>query len=378
MRKALKVFGVILLVLFVIVAGFVLRIYYKVNHQKDTHDLQARVTRICHKYIADKKCPGLAIGIIQGDKIYVHCFGYADLASPKTVDTNTVFEIGSITKVFTAELTQVLADKGIVKWDETIYDILPSGSQPLINDYTTLLSLATHTSGYPKTPQVLLDNIKDQCNPYRDMKYEDYIGSIKNSTDKKKPDPGHYVYSNMGFSVLATCIETKTGQSYDSLLKGEILNVLEMNHTTLQCLDSGNFACAYDSKGNPACHWDLPAFYAGCGGIRSTISDMIKFLKANMNENPLHKPFTETQQQVYRTGLNGVGKGWDIDKISGIIFGINNDIIWKNGGTGGFKSYIGLVPEKKIGVIILSNQSNEALNSLGPDLLALTAHVSMK
>jgi D-alanyl-D-alanine-carboxypeptidase/D-alanyl-D-alanine-endopeptidase len=232
------------------------------------------------------------------------------------------------------------------------------------------LSLATHTSGFPKTPRPLLDSAKNRCNPYRDMSRANYEVCIINLTGKKKPDPNNFEYSNMGFSVLANCLETKAGCRYDSLLAREIFKVLGMNRTTLDNTDTVNFATGYDKRRNETCHWDLPSFYAGCGAIRSNMSDMLKFLQANINENPLYKPFSETQHKVYKsTMLGSVGKAWEIR---------GDNIIWHNGGTGGFRSFIGLLPDKKIGVVVLSNQESNDLDMLGFDLVTLASRVTLK
>lgn len=366
MKKGIKLLGVMLIMF----AGFAGFRYYKIKTFKDTHDLQQQVALKCNNYINDGKSVGMAVGIIQGDKIYIGCFGKL-ARDGRAVDSNTIFEIGSITKVFTAELVQILVDRGTIKWDENIYDIFPPEYKPTVNDNTTLLSLATHTSGFPKTPQILLDQISDPCNPYKDMKREEYEACIKNLTGKKKPDSTNYKYSNMGFSVLANCAAIKAGHSYDSLLQTEILNVLGMGHTSLQNTDALNFAIGYDSHNNPACHWDIPPFYTGCGGLRSNITDMVKFLNANLNDNQLYKPFSETQKQVYKTPLGGVGKGWE-------IWGVGGHFVWKNGGTGGFKSYIAMMPEKKTGIVILSNKYIGGLDMLGQDMLTLASKVSLK
>ena len=376
MKKAFKILGIILLGLITCITGFIGYRYYKIKTFKDSYDLQEQVALKCNKFIRNKKAVGLAVGIIQGSKVYAIGFGYPSLNSTEPVDTNTIFEIGSITKVFTAELGQILSEKGILTWNETMYSILPPEQRPAADDGTTMLSLATHTSGFPKTPKVLLDGLKNRCNPYKDMDSSTYASCIKNGAEKKKPDANNSIYSNMGFSILANCLEAKAGCSYDSLLKREIFNVLGMSHTTLHDTDTLHFASGYNKTQNETCHWDFPAFYAGCGAIRSNMSDMVKFLQANMKENPLFKPFSETQKQVYKSSsISGIGKAWQIR--TAIMPGTDN-IIWHNGGTGGFRSYIGIIPEKNVGIVVLSNQASDDLDGLGFDLLTLTSRVSLK
>lgn len=377
-KPLLYTVAIILALVLVIVIRGAYRLY-KLRYQPDTHDLEDKLAEQCNRYIGKKQSPGLAIAVVQGDKTYIACFGNLDYTGGKPVDTATVFEIGSITKVFTTELAQILADKGALNWNETIYDMLPDASKPSINDSTTLLSLATHTSGFPNTPQPLRESLKNDCDPYAQMSAAIYTACIKDLSGKNKPDPEHYVYSNMGMSVLANCLEARTGGGYDSLLSREILIPLSMNHTSFADPDSPHFAVGHDKKGKPTCHWHLPAFYYGCGGLRSTIGDMLIFLQANLTDNPLLKSFAETQRRVAGGSISGGGaKGWGIDKIIGKLYGLDENIVWKNGGTGGFKSYIGMIPRKNTGVVILSNQYNISLDALGALLVCTAAKVSLK
>ena len=372
MKKAFKVSGIVLLICLICFAVFSAYKWHQLS--KDTHNLQDRIDIECNKYIRNKKSPGLAIGVIKDGRIYQACFGYANVEHHQKADTNTIFEIGSITKVFTAELTQILVDKALMRWDETVYDILPDSVRPSVNDSTTLLSLASHTSGFPRVPKELLKDVNNRCNPYASIPKNNYLACIKNMCGKQKPDTQHFDYSNMGYAVLADCIEAKTGLSYDSLLQREISGVLGLKNTGRLVEDTSDYATGYDA-GVPACHWTFPIMY-GCGGLNSDLTDMMKFLNANMVMGPLYKAFSETQQQLYQAPNGGIGKGWHMDKINGIATG--GTIIWKNGGTGGFRTYIGMVPDKKLGIVVLSNQASNDLDGLALILLVLAAHVSLK
>ncbi|MBS1624583.1 MAG: beta-lactamase family protein [Bacteroidetes bacterium] len=352
--------------------------YYKLVTFHDTHDLQDQISGRCSQYIEDKETVGLSIGLIQGEKVFIRSFGLADKDDHRPVDSATVFEIGSITKVFTAELAQIMVDRGELSWQETIYDVLPEVYKPLGDDNTTLLSLATHTSGFPRNPKLLNSNIKNECDPYADISRTIYASCLKDLADKKKPDSATWVYSNIAFSVLANCIESRAGCTYDSLLRREIVDALSLRNTTTHDTDPRKYAAGYDRSGNKTCHWNLPPFYTGCGGIRSDIIDMTKFLEANLHAGTLYKPFSETQIYIYGNNKLGLCKGWQINKPTPGLHGLPERIVWKNGGTGGFRSYIGMIPEKHIGVIILSNQANETLTDFGQQLLILASKVSMK
>lgn len=375
MKKALKIIGIIFLVIILSFIGFGGYLYYKLKSLKDTNDLEVRIEKECNKFIDQKKSVGLAIGVIQGDKIFANGFGYADLENKIPVDTLTIFEIGSISKVFTSEIARILSEQKIIDWNSTIYESLPEQYRPEKDDGTTLLDLVTHTSGYPRLPESLLNKMKDDCNPYNDLIENDFYEYIKTATDKLEANSENYDYSNLGYALLGNILELKVGKSYEELLQIEICKKLNMKYTSLSVNDSLTFANAYDEKRNKTCHWDFPVMYSA-GAIRSNINDMLLFAKANLNENPLSFSFKETQNAIYDIPLGKIGKGWHIDYISGKIFGLGN-IIWHNGGTGGFRSYIGLLPKSKVAVIVLSNQSGDELDKMAIKILIMAGNISL-
>ena len=372
MLKGLLIFGICVVVAALCLVGY---FYYKSSSIKDTHDLAAKIEQTTKHFLAEKKGVGLAIGVVQGDKVYKVCYGFASLETQTPIDTSTIFEIGSISKVFTTEMAEILAQKGLIDWQSTVHQNLPIMYQSQSDDGTNLLHLATHTSGYPRLPQALLDKMNDECNPYKTLTSEDFWDYIKHPTDKKKPDPKTFEYSNIGNALLGNILELKTGKSYESLLQTEICVPLNMQHTSLLVKDSMKFATGYDEERNKTCHWDFPIIYPA-GAIRSDINDMTTFLKANMEENSLYAAFKETHNKVFDASMGGIGKGWNIDSYSGKLFGLEN-IVWHNGGTGGFSSYIGILPNQKVGIVVLSNQSSEELDKLAIRLLVNAGKISL-
>src|SRR5262245_23770813 len=111
---ALKIIGIIVGVILLVILILLGWAYYKMKSIKDTHDLQDKVAAICNKYISEGRAPGAFVGIIQGDKLYMKGYGVVDKQTGIPVDSNTIFELGSISKVFTAELTQLLAERGVL------------------------------------------------------------------------------------------------------------------------------------------------------------------------------------------------------------------------------------------------------------------------
>ncbi len=377
MKKIFKILGIILLIIIVGIGAMAGFVYYKLKSVKDTHDLEARTEKLCDKFMADKNAPGLCVAIMKGDTLVIKSYGYANKDLKTAVDSNTIFEIGSITKVFTSEMTELLAEKGVLNWNDNILQYLPADAKLPVDDHTTLTNLATHTAGFLSVPDTLYNVIKNECDPYSDLNEQMIKAYLRNNKDKKQPDTGNYLYSNFGAGLLGHILVYKTGMSYDSLLQQLIAGPLGMQHTSLTVRDTTKFATGYDDKGKKTCHWNFPVLY-GCGAIRSDMADMVKFLRANLDPaNSLNASFKKTQRKVTKIPTGGIAYGWHIDKANGALFGIDN-IVWHNGGTGGFRTYMAMVPEKRAGVIVFANQSTEEVDALGVKLIIKAATTSFK
>lgn len=370
----LKIIGIIILAIIVIAVGLWGYARYKFNNMKDTHDLEKRIDKICNDLIKKDSVESFCIAVVKGDEHYIKGFGWADKENKIPIDSNTIFEIGSISKVFTTELAEILSQKGMIDWNASINNYLPENLRGKQYENTTLLHLATHTSGFPRLPESLLSKMTDECNPYASLTMADFEAYIKNPTDKKQPDTKVSDYSNVGNGLLGHILEWASGKSFDSLLHEEIISKLAMTSTGLNVKDSTRFATGYDVKGNKTCHWDLPIMYSA-GAIRSDMVDMVKFAKANLH-GELKNVFKETQKPQYDLP---VGKGWQIDKTMNAIIPIGTTV-WHNGGTGGFSSYIGFSANDNIAIIILANQGevNEKIESIVPLILMAAKKVSFK
>jgi CubicO group peptidase (beta-lactamase class C family) len=364
MKRFLKIFCIVIGIIVVAIALFVAYAYYKIKNIKDTHDLQARVDKICTKYVSQGKAAGLFVGIVQGDTVYMQCYGVIDKDSKIKPDSSTVFEIGSLTKVFTAEITQLLVDQKMLSWDDNIAKYLPQNVRLPANDNTTLMNLVSHTSGFPRVPEVWFKKLElDTCNPYSKLALGDLYDYLNIYTDKKAPSLKSYEYSNLGAGLLGHILEWRTGKTYETLIQEYVCAPLQMTHTSTTIVDSTKFATGYDEKGNKTCHWTFPIL-TGCGAIRSTGEDMLKFLKANMgNNSTVSRSFLKTQTEVAAIPGGAVGYGWHIDKMNGILFGIP-EIVWHNGGTGGFRTYMAFVPGTHRGIIVMANQTNDEFDEL--------------
>jgi CubicO group peptidase (beta-lactamase class C family) len=272
----------------------------------------------------------------------------------KRTDENTVFEIGSITKVFTGILLAEAVKRGEVKLNDPVSKYLPDTvKMPSRNGREiTLLDLTTHTSGLPSLPT----NFKpaDNKNPYADYSVQQMYEFLSGYTLTR--DIGEQsAYSNLGVGLLGHVLALKAGRSYEELVKARILMPLGMKDTSIILSPEirSRTAQGFTADGEPASLWDLPTL-AGAGALRSTAKDMAKFIAANMHLTKSgltasfdvsHKPQRDVNAKMK------VGMGWHI------MAGSTGDIIWHNGGTGGFRTYAGFSPTLKRGIVVLSNSS---------------------
>jgi len=169
-------------------------------------------------------------------------------------------------------------------------------------------------------------------------------------------------------------LELKTGERYGALVKETICAPLGMSNTTIE-LSAGqkeHFAQGHSSKGQPVPPWDLGVL-AGCGAIRSTAEDMLKFAEANLAEtnSAVSKILAETQKVRFKDWMRGIGLGWQIEVLDDPVW------FWHNGGTGGCRSFIGLNKAGQIGVVVLASAEDD-VDSMATDILKSASKISLE
>ena len=313
-----------------------------------------------------KKSMGVVVGMIgpQGPRTV----GYGKLsdADPRTPDGDTVYEIGSVTKVFTSLLLADMVQKGEVKLDDPVGKYLPpSVKVPEHNGKKiTLVDLATQSSGLPRMP----DNFhpKDPTNPYADYTPQQLYEFL--SSYQLTRDPGEkYEYSNLGVGLLGHALSLRAGKDYETLVRERIFKPLKMDSTSITFTPAmkARLAAGHDPRLKPAANWDI-ATLTGAGAIRSTANDMLKFLSAwlGYTESPLASAMKT--QLATRRPTDGPGMvvalGWHIQSR------YDREIIWHNGGTGGYHSFVAFDPKTRTGVVVLSNSAND-IDDLGRHLM---------
>jgi D-alanyl-D-alanine-carboxypeptidase/D-alanyl-D-alanine-endopeptidase len=311
---------------------------------------------------------GIVVGIIEPKGHRLVTYGGLDKGDPRPLSGDTVFEIGSVTKVFTSLLLADMVERGEVALADPVAKYLPAsvkvpqrGGRAI-----TLQDLATHTSGLPRLPANLTP--KDQANPYADYSVEQLYQFL--STYELTRDIGStYEYSNLGGGLLGHTLARRAGMDYETLVKTRICAPLEMTSTgiTLTPEMKTRLAVGHDASMVPVPNWDLPTL-AGAGALRSTANDMLSFIAANLGyKKSTLAPAMAAMLKIRRpTGSPGldIALGWHIFTHDG------NDIIWHNGGTGGYRSFVGYDAKARAGVVVLSNaETNTGVDDIGHHLL---------
>ena len=311
-----------------------------------------------------KSSAGIVAAVIDQGNIEFFVCGNKSVNGNEPVSEETVFEIGSITKVFTASVLMDMVNKGLVKLDDPIDLYLSDVKVPQFEEKKiTLRHLATHTSGLPPLP----DNF-DQTNlsdPYKNYTTHE-LYEFLNHYDLKKSPGEECSYSNLGMGLLGHVLSLVAKKSYEELVVDTICNRLDMKKTGIafNSVMDGDVAIGHNLD-LPVGNWNFDVL-AGCGAIRSNIKDMAGFLSANMGmvNTPLSEVFKECHQiQVSIPGFGGMGLGWQIT---------DRGIICHTGGTGGFLSFIGFNPKNQKGIVLLSNSTdffsdNLTLGQLDPE-----------
>lgn len=289
----------------------------------------------------------LSIAIIQNGEInYYGIIKENDSIKP-IENQDKVFEIGSITKVFTASvLASLVEDKKIQLTDNinTFYSF-PFKD----NIQISFKHLANHTSGLTRLPENL--DLSNETNPYKNYGKRELDEYLKNMLRLENEQSKNYSYSNLGAGILGFTLSLSQKTSFQELLQKRIFEKYKMtsSFTCSQSLEH-KLVKGLDVNGNIVSNWDFDVLF-GAGGILSTTEDLTRFAAAQFN--PKNTDLALTRQPTFNIDENvKIGLGWHLLKSRS-----GQDLIWHNGGTGGYSSSMAIDVNNKNAVIILSNVS---------------------
>ena len=307
--------------------------------------------------------PSIVVGIIDANGTSYFNFGMTK-SGGKAVDEHSIYEIGSISKTFTATLLADNIVKGQMNADDPAQQYLPEKVHlpTYEGKFITLGNLSDHTSSLPRMPTNF--EPADPMNPYADYSLDQLYEFLSN-VKLTRAIGSEYEYSNLAVGLLGHILALKAGVSYEELMETKIARPLNMTETKITSDQNMlNHLAFGHSNGMVVANWDLPTM-AGAGAIRSSTHDMLLFLAANigLTKSDL-TPAMELAHQIRhdKAGNTRVGLGWHISK------GEHGDLIWHNGATGGYRAFIGFIKEDKKGVVVMTN-SDANIDDIGFHLL---------
>jgi CubicO group peptidase (beta-lactamase class C family) len=320
-----------------------------------TSEQDKLVDQIINPLAAKSATIGLSIGILKDGVFYQYGYGEMVKGSGDIPDNHTLFEIGSITKTFTAALLVNKLNALGLDANQPIGQFLPSDIPALTKDDQEILvkHLLTHTSGLPRLPGNFEDGM-DINNPYKHYDSTKVYNYLKAYALTSKPGSS-FEYSNLGIGVAGLIVERITGKSYEQNLIETICDPLEMDETRITVSSSSNFAKGYDSEGNEAQYWDDLGGFKGAGAIRSNVHDMLIYAQSQLEESntPLRNTFQTCQQVYYQASPLKLGLTWFYLPIS------NQECLLHDGGTGGFRSFLYISKSQKMALIVLCNNADD-------------------
>jgi len=324
------------------------------------------------KAMKDWEVPGMAIAIVKDDKIvYAEGFGIKEMGSPDKIDPHTIFQIGSISKSFTAALVGMEIDNKHLKWDDSVVNHLPDFrmNDPWVTRAFQIEDTLAQRSGLAEQS---LDNLAALGSSRKEMIHA--LRYIKPVTSFRSA----YAYQNVFFLVASEIVELKTEKSWEQLIQERILTPLGMNETSVgekPFINAKNVAWLHErgvdgkplkrEKPFPFMNWVYT--YAPAGGINSNVLDMAKWIMMQSNLGQFEGKqivSSENIQRMHRPHIfvashgninNYYGLGWVYEPYSPY------SITWHTGGTSGFSTILGFMPEERVGIVILTNEANNNL-----------------
>lgn len=317
---------------------------------------------------------GMAVAVTANGKQHYFNYGVASKETAIPVTENTLFEIGSVSKTYTATLAAYAQAVGKLSFSDTASQVLPALRGSAL-DNISLLQLGTYSGGgLPLQFPAEYDSADKMLGYY--------------STWKPAYAPGsHRLYSNPSIGLFGYLAAHSMGQPFDPLMENTLLPKLGLKHTFLKVSQEqmGLYAQGYNKQGEPV-RVNPGALDSEAYGVKTSAADLLRFVEANMRPAALEKPLQQaialTHTGYYRVGDMTQGLGWELyhypvtlDRLlagNSTAMGMEaHEVQWlappqspaqdllinKTGSTGGFGAYVMFVPAKDIGIVILANKN---------------------
>lgn len=319
--------------------------------------------------VEDGEALGVVLGVLDADGS-TRVVGYGSSGPEgRPVGPRSVFEIGSITKTFTATLLADMVLRGEVALDDPVSRYLPDDvAMPSFEGREiTLRDLALHRSALPTTPTDL-GNV-DRRSAGVSYTVEDAYAFLSDYELPRAPG-SRFEYSNFGYGLLGHVLGRAAGSSYRELVSARILAPLGMEQTAFDAAEAGDWMTTGHRRGDPVRYRTDLEIFDGSGGLRSTATDLLKYMAALVGEprTDLEAAMRFASEVRDTTGQGGAGRGlaWGIAVHPG-----KAPVIAHAGGTVGFSSVLAVMPDRATGLVLLANDAafddNLALTLMYPD-----------
>ena len=296
---------------------------------------------------------GIVVGLVDASGRRVVSYGVRDQGDNRPLDGRSMFELGSMTKVFTSLILADMAEHREVRLDDPVAKYLPAASKvpERGGKQITLIDLATHTSGLPRLAANM--SPKDLANPYADYTDQQLLQFLA-GYQLPRDIGAQYEYSNLGGGLLGHVLALSAKTDYGTLVRRRITGPLGMASTTIALTrgQKARLAAGHNPALEPAANWDIPTL-AGAGALRSDADDMLTFLAAELGyvKSPLAAAMRAQLVPRRPTPMPGaeVALGWHVSAVPG------GPVVWHNGGTGGYRTIMAFDPKARVGVVVLAD-----------------------
>lgn len=314
-------------------------------------DLKIKIDENVKLHFQNESQVGIVVGVIKGNETHFWSYGERERGSGKNVDPDTYFEMGSITKTFTATLLSMEVLKGTVALQDPISRYWKE-LEGLDSGKITLQELASHTSGLPRMPTNFL--MSDPLDPYKDYDSGLLLQFLKDFKQSAK-GPYPYAYSNVGIGLLGYLLSEKlNSKTFADYLETHLLSPLGLQRTkTSMAAANSNFSAqGYDSFFSLMPFWNLNVL-EGAGVLKTTARDLLRYLEFNMNADSslIGRAMSLAHIQLFPSDTAGttVGLVWSATKLG------RYDVLTHGGATGGYRANLVFDKSEKLGAIVLSN-----------------------
>ena len=334
----------------------------------------------------DWDVPGLAVAVVKDDSVvYERGFGVRELGRPGAVDSNTVFIAASTTKAFTAALMAMLVDSGRVRWDDPVTRQLPGFQlfDPYVTRELTVRDLLSHRSGLGRADALWYGTAFSREEVLRRLRFQRPAWSLRSQ----------YGYNNNMFVAAGQAVAAVTGRPWDDMVRERIFRPLGMARTSTSVAELRGLEnvatphARYDGRMTPIA-WRNFDNVGSAGSINTTVRDMAQWLRFQLSggtydgrrllsdsafrqmrlPNTPIRPEPRTDSLYPEIHLRAYGLGWTLNDYRGRL------VVSHGGALDGMRAQVGLLPEERVGVVLMANSDQVGSLLVGLQYRVLDAY----